>query len=434
MTFKSMRLMVTGLILVGMPCKALAISPLYDTYLNSGWEARQSKNYSKAESSYMCAARLNPRSSEPKIGLLYTYIDAELFHKAEPLAESLLVSDPDNLWVRKGAAWVFFNVKRYDDAAVNYDYVLKKAGPDPDMTLGLGLSQYYAGHKREAMATCRECKDHFDENDPRVRLCLGKDEAVWTLKPNVFISYTDYTDSLIKPSSTTLTTGLELFHESGAGVYAQGSGMVYKQQGTDDTYKHETASLALFYSTSFSRLWMNKTWLDGNNDGEATGDCVTLYGSQRIASVHLGAGLSKSNYDGFHIDQYQPEIGFYLGPHYLLKLSSMIQQSSGEISQSLTEMKTRYSTALDMTATYDSVSVGLAGYYGSRWFTSEDKGLDVWNADEEFEWGGALSLEFHSQKNRSHYVSVRVDKADKQFGLDHDSYAIGISTGISLNF
>jgi tetratricopeptide (TPR) repeat protein len=438
MKYSSIVFLLSSLLVLCYSVTAMAVSPFYDFYLKSGWKARQDKNYVLAEDSYLNAARFNPQSSDARVGLLYTYIDSSDFLKAEVIADQSLKADPDNLWVRKGAAWIFYKQGRYDDAIAQYSYVLKEAGEDHTMKLGLGLSLYFAGRKKEAREICLECRGYLDENDERLRLCLGENLGEkgpsWRVSPSVFASYTDHSDSMIKEYSATVTTGLEVFHRSGLGLYLQVAGLMFSQIATNERYQQYSTHSALFYSTPATSLWGNRTRLNGDYEGEEPADIYSLYGSQRIGFLHLGAEGSKGSYMEFKTLQYQPELGFYWWDHYLMKLSFMVQESSGEKTLSLTEMKTRYSTALDFKATYDLFSFSLSAYYGERWFTVEDQGLNIWNADEELEWGGKLNLDFHHNKNRSYFISLRVDKANKQFGLENDFYTTGITTGIKVNF
>ena len=97
-------------------------------------------------------------------------------------------------------------------------------------------------------------------------------------------------------------------------------------------------------------------------------------------------------------------------------------------------MKTRFSTAIDFTAQYRPVILNASVYIGERWFTVEDKGLNVWNSDDEFEWGGKIKAIFHPTEMYSPYMSVRVDKANKQFGLENDYYVTGATAGITATF
>ena len=433
MTKKNIIYLLIVLLFIPFECNALAVNPYYEKYLNAAWKARQNKDFTKAGKYYICAARLNRKSSDASVGLLYTYIESDDFKKAETLADKLLKKYPANMWIRKGAAWTFYNRKRYNDAIHQYAYLLTKYPEDNDIQLGLGLSLYFAGRKREAKKACRECLDHFGKKDERIRLCLGKDEEQWFFTPGLYLSYTDFSDSFSKGFSKSVTTGLEVYHASGIGFYLQGTGMAYTQKNTDKTYLQSALNAAIFYSDPELSLWFNRTRLDGDFEDDAPSDIYTVALSTRSGDFYFGFAGSKGYYNYFETSQYKPELGIYLGDFFLIKLGVVTQKNYIESPLALIETKTRYSTELSVAATFKHLSLNLAGYRGKRWYTVEDKGLNIWNTDEEFEWGSKLDFSY-KLKHFSPYISVRVDKTIQQHGIENDFYTTGITTGIMINF
>ncbi|MCP4135843.1 MAG: tetratricopeptide repeat protein [bacterium] len=432
--------LVSALILLFFSVPLLAMDlAAYNRLIGDGSRAREKKDFKAAEAAYRGALKEVPRSEEAMVGLLYTFIEKEDYIQAEKVLAEIRAINPLNIRIRKGAAWTFYMRGRYADAVDEYRFILDESGNNSEIRLGLGLSLLMSGKADEAHEECLKCKDDF-KNDSRMEVCLAEQPSSWTLKPQLYLSYMNYTDAVKKTYSFSVSGLFEIFHSSGFGMLGGGSLLVYPEEFPDNSVSPPpgespprittvntqfSSDLAFYYIQKEYFLWSHWSFLADNSGGDA--NVFSLYGNVRFGFLHAGSGFSTGLYNDFDTFQFSPELGIYFAGNFLIKGSLMIQQSTNS-------RDIRYSPALDLEARFKKLTLLSSFYLGKRWHTVEDNGLVVWNSDEEFTWGGKVKTFFLPGEKYSPFLSLRLDKAWRQDGEEQVSYTSGITAGIIFNF
>lgn len=408
----------------------------YQTLLQKGWQERQNKNYNSAVMFYQKAIALNNLAVDGHVGLLWSYIEKKDFISAEELVDKLIVQFIDNIWIRKGAAWTYYNRERYADAVKNYRYVLNESGEDREMRIGLVIALFKQGDIGQARKEYEKL-DHEGKNDIRVAGIYQK--SGWIFKPQFYSTYKKLVDPVDRSYILALNLGAEILHTSGIGFYIDLS-LFLSDMPKQSTSKRSNLSMeflpgaSIFYAQDKYLLWTRYSLLAGSKN-ENAGHAVNLYGNYHFSRFFIaGLGFDIGLYDGYKTVQFTPEIGFKINQKFFIKAVPMLQRNWGSKIGSLTLEKTRFSFELDFELSLKAVKLNISGYYGLRWFTSENRALLIWNSDEELNWGLKVKALFFPNNKFNIYASFRLDNAIRQKGLENSTIIFSATVGIIFTF
>ncbi len=121
--------------------------------------------------SYEQAIQLRPDFREARIGLASLYLDLKNYPKAMTQLKGLLKVDPTNPVIAEKLGLLYFNQKKYDEAAT---YFTKAIELSPTTTTQLynylGLTYYLTGQKAKALESLNKAKDLAALSDESHRL------------------------------------------------------------------------------------------------------------------------------------------------------------------------------------------------------------------------------------------------------------------------
>ena len=467
----------------------------YADCLGKGWSALGRKDYDRAIDAYGCAVRERLSSEDAWLGLLNARLMKKDYAGAGALGLELSNKFPENILIRKSAALAAYLNGNYAEAEKSYRSLVRDAGEDCEMRLGLGLSLRKLKRYEEALKECSRCGDSL-KKDARFRDCVRDAEtppirkiSSWNFNPYLYASYVYYLRSWDRNYSAAVTTGVDIRHGSGAGFSVEGGYLASKyhysprmslaglnyglpsiitqvlQQRSlmptgaprpplifdvtdrsvvnllqsrlsysNSVYREFQPGLGVSYTGADWYIGAHWVMLKAGTDAKTFYNVISLYGNYRYRFFTIGAGLDVGLYNGFRTVQAAPEIGFRFMKRFSLTLIPMLQYGFGTVSNSYTSLNLRASGAVRLAADFQNLSLGMTWYAGNRWYTVEEMGRLVLNSDEEYRWGGALKILLLPGRVVSPYISLRGDRGIKQYGMRHGFYSIGATAGLIFNF
>jgi len=441
-----------------LPLQAISEVASYENCMKQGWEARKKGDYDEAVRKYRCAAGENPLSEDAHTGLLYSYLEKKDYESAALMAPGLIEKFPENMLIRKGAALAYYHRKKYGDAVRQYRIILEKGGEDPEMRLGLGLSLARDGRPEEGKAECLKCADSM-AGDGRLGYCTGE-ETSWTLRPQVYYSRRFFGGAWHTDSINSVTAAFDAFHRSGIGLYSEFTYLWYKYtykslysvslpsrpgppgpplempavRTTAKNYRQLIPGLGIYYWTEKYSILARWTVINEKNSVTRNSHVLSLHGYRTFGSFTLGASWDEGFYKNFGTLQAQPEIGLSFLDRFTVKVLPMIQYCNSSGILTGIRKKARYSAGIRLEAELASMNLSASGYYGPRWYTVEEHGSIINNIDIEYLWGTKITADIFPKKTFSPFVSIRLDRAVKQYGERRNFFNTGLTAGLKMNF
>lgn len=473
---------------------SLSADPYADC-LNKGWEARIRKDFMSAIEAYRCALRERPASEDAALGLLNAFIEKKDYAGAERYGREFSAKFPGNILIRKSAAFSCYLNGNYAGSEKLYRSILRDGGEECEMRLGLGLSLRRMNRNDEAKKECMKCGDSLKQDGRFLECVQGRETgpapkiSTWKFAPYLYASYFFYPGSWDRNYTAAVTTGVDISHSSGVGFSVEGGYLTSKYHystrmslaslnyalpgiisqvlqnrlsmpsagprppiGADiynlsvqnlvlsrldyssALYREFQPGLGLSYSGSNYFVGAHYVILKAGTDSKNFYHVISLYGNYRYRFFTIGAALDGGIYNDYGTIQAAPELGFRFLDRYSITLVPMLQYGFGTVSNSATTFSPRFSGAIRFSADLPYVTLGLTWYAGNRWHTVEEMGRLVFNSDEEYLWGGAFKMLFLPGTVASPYVSLRLDRGIRQYGMKHGFYSVGASAGLIFNF
>lgn len=125
-------------------------SDIYLIQIRCGWLNYMNKSYDKAVTDYLAAAKIEPTSLTPYLGLMYTYRAAGQTPQALQACRQVLQIDPLNYTATKMLAAISYENGNFTDAAQDYLSLLRTHPEDESLLSGAGWSLLKLNRKAEA--------------------------------------------------------------------------------------------------------------------------------------------------------------------------------------------------------------------------------------------------------------------------------------------
>ncbi len=122
----------------------------YETNLRLGWLNYQNKNYTQSQSYYQKAVALKPYAVEAKLGLVKPLAALESWDKVLQTYEDILKIDAQNATANYWAGVIFYNRKKYDQAAKLFEKVVNLYPFDYDSNHMLAWTYLNLGKSNDA--------------------------------------------------------------------------------------------------------------------------------------------------------------------------------------------------------------------------------------------------------------------------------------------
>ena len=409
-----------------------------DACLRLGWLYYQSGDHESSLKFYQAALKISPMSADARLGVMLPLIGLERFEEAEPYGKGLLTDDPENLYANKSMALVEYMLGDYERAERMYRKVVEAEPDDAEMKLGLGLALVGSGRYEEGKTQCRAIEEQL-RDDARLEFCLKQAARSWVVRPQVYGTGGFYSDPWDKQYFAGGMFVLEVTTPSKFGFQFDFSYSWNGLEYTASDFHQYAPGGAVFYLFEKGIAWAHYALLYGNDKTQGTGHVVSLYGDYTTdLNIKLGSSVDVGIYSGFQTFQLAPVLGYVFGDYLTVSVVPMLQMSRGKISRSDGErgkgVSVRGSVSLEFDITVPYAQFELSGFYGSRWFTVENRGLWVWNSDDEIIAGARASLTLFPGEIVSANLAFRFDRAEKQFGLDHKFEIYGFMAGLVGTF
>ena len=270
--------------------------------------------------------------------------------------------------------------------------------------------------------------------DIRIGQCLDIEKDTWTVRPQVFFLSGFYSDPWDKREFAGGMVIVEASSQNGMGLQLDFSYSWHLLRYSADDFRQSAPGGALFYLKNNAFFWLHYSVLLGNDEDQGVGHVISMYGNYHTPLfMDLGASFDVGLYDGFQTLQVAPEFVYKPKTWFEVKLSFMAQSRFGLIlrEESAKDKKYRMSNGLSFTFNLPNAVLTLGGFYGRRWFTVENRGLLIWNSDEDIVSGVRLDATLLPEMVISPTAAFRFDYADHQFGLPHEFCIFGFIVGLT---
>jgi len=419
-----------------------SFSSYYDSMMKRAWNFRQEKKLQLAENIYRKILTLKPDFENAWVGLLYTLNSMEQFENVEKIADKLVVDYPQNVFVRKAAAWTYYNLGRYYDAVINYRYAFDKTGTD-DMRIGLGLALKKIGKDDEAREICMQCKDEV-QSSYGWKLCMGEDKHSITLTPSIYINQMTYNGESSKKFSRSVSASMDIFSDYGFGIFLSGRSLSYTLNNDAGSSREISSNISFYYASwdkerysTFkdpdSFIWFGWTRIDPDLDIDTGGNYFSANLSKTFHRLKLDFGYGAGIYDDFQTGQFSISVSYFPYKNLSLNIKPVFLKAYGSKSDSITEFKDRFSMEAGCSYTREGTLISLSFYKGERWLYALNNGISVWTGDEEFDYGGGFLLKGKGDIF-SPYFEITLDHVNQAYGYEKDYTIAGATLGFSYSF
>ncbi len=409
------------------------VSPHYQSSMALAWQAYLAKQHEQAVSLYQQALEFSPDSIDAKLWILLQRISHKDWAGARQEGKEILLSNPDNHWANRYMALVDYMQGRHRDAERRYWEALAQSPKDPLMELGLGLSLVMQNRIREGRIHCGRARATL-RRDPRVDDCLRIAPKKWTTISQFYVQSGGYTAPLDRDIFASGLVIVEAIAPSGFGFEVDLSGAWSSLPFAEDNSQQYGMGAALFYTGKHLSGWIHYAALSSPN---AFGQVVSAYGEYgKLEDFKLGAELAVGLYDGFQTVQFSPEFSYKPTRWLTGTLRPMLQLRFGELqrAEGARDTTLRMSTDISLSASERRGSLSVSAFIGERWFTVENRGLLIWNVDEDIRAGLRAALLLWPKARVSPSLRVRIDFVDHQFGIAHETYVLALAAGVSTTF
>ena len=250
-----------------------------------------------------------------------------------------------------------------------------------------------------------------------------------------------YTDNWDKGAFASASTGLEVTSPMGIGFILDFAWYWNYQQYTPDDYQQIIPGAGISYRNNHSLFWLHYQAQINRDALSRTGHSLAFHAIHLFDNgISFGGDAALGIYKGFQTIQINPTLKYRIIPEVTIFASGMMQIRTGGVSGrnsesgDLRNKKLRGSGELGFEFTLPHVLMKLSGYYGRRWYTTENKGLLVWNSDEELAAGTRASLTIFPHKVVSATLEFRHDYGLYQFGQEHNFHILGFVAGLQAAF
>lgn len=425
---------------IGDMLQAHAIAPGLDSSLRLGWLYYQAEEQELSLVYYKAALVFSPYSIDARLGMMLPLMALEKWQEARKFGEAVLSDDPGNVWANRYMGLVCYQVEDYKQAEQYYRQALEASPDDALMKLGLGLSLVRQERKEEGHLYCREAELSLPY-DTRVEYCLTYGEPLWRVRPQLYAHAGFYTDPWDKKEYVGGMMALEVISPIDLGFQLEFSYSWANLRYTVADFEQFNPGLALFYAVEDMDIWFHYSALIGNDDAQGRGHVISFFFSHLWdIGVGLGGEIDGGIYNDFQTFQLSAELSYTPVEWFTLRVVPMLQMRFGDVQrqaggpQGVLDRKVHGSGELSFDFSSEYINASLSGFYGTRWFTVENRGLMVWNSDDEIIGGFRLQTTLIPNLIASPYLSMRFDVAEYQYGLSHDFYILGFIAGLSVAF
>ncbi|MCU0848986.1 MAG: hypothetical protein MUD12_13955, partial [Spirochaetes bacterium] len=295
--------------------------------------------------------------------------------------------------------------------------------------------------------------------DGRLGYCTGE-ETSWTLRPQAYYSRRFFGGAWYTNSINSVTAAFDAFHRSGIGLYSEFTYLWYKYtykslysvslppppgpprpplelpvvRTTTKNYRQLIPGLGIYYWTERYSILTRWTLINEKNSGTTNSHVLSIYGYRKFGSLTLGASWDEGFYKNFGTLQAEPEIGLSFLDRFTVKVLPMIQYCTADRPLTGIKNRGRYSAGIRLEAELTNINLSASGYYGPRWYAVEEHGSIINNIDIEYIWGAKVTADIFPKKTFSPFVSIRLDRAAKQYGERHNFFNTGLTAGLKMNF
>ncbi len=418
----------------------LAAGETFDIRLRLGWLNYNALKHEKSLENYLRALELSPTSVDARLGIMLPLMALERWQDALVYGENLLADDGNNMWANRYTALVYYMLERYQDAEALYEKSLEITPDNALMMLGLGLSLVSQNKLDEGKGYCREAGSQMP-GDERVRTCLEHKGKPWTYSTQIYTLSGFYTDPWDKDNFAGGLFVQEFNTPVDVGFQLDFSYSWNRMKYEKDDYHQFQPGAAVYYLADYGTYWLHYSLLFSKDDSEQINHIISVYGNYKW-EIGLGAGssLDVGIYDGFQTLQLTPELTFDPASFVSIKLAPMLQMRLGKLRRGIPasgrqlQRKFRGSGELSLSFFVPYTDLTVSGFYGQRWYTVENKGLMLWNSDEEIVGGLRFDAKFKASENISPQIGFRYDYADHQFGEEHEFHILGFMLGLNFSY
>jgi tetratricopeptide (TPR) repeat protein len=128
----------------------------YMCQLRIGWLLYLSMRYDESVDAYSSAAKFQPDSVEPYIGLIMPLTVQKKWRSVLVAVDNIFKNDPGNYSALGSKAWSLYSLGRYSESASTYKNIIKLYPADIDMQAGLGWALVQDGNKLDAITIFEE--------------------------------------------------------------------------------------------------------------------------------------------------------------------------------------------------------------------------------------------------------------------------------------
>jgi tetratricopeptide (TPR) repeat protein len=400
----------------------------YDSWLRYGWLGWLSKNFSEASKGYRRALRFSPHSMDAGLGLIAS-LDAEKKWSASVLeARRFLADSPKHTGCLRYLAHGLYMQGMYGEAEDVYRSIVRVAPKDGEMVLGLALSKLRLG-KTEESGLVLDQAEALLPGDSRILAARRELASDWKVKVGIYGFTGGYSGSPNYNSFDGYQMLLEAKLVDGLYLLGDYSANNVPVQGNSELDKGRRG-IGFVKTDENSRFLLHWAKLSGAAFALGDGDVWSAY----LGKGNKGISLDLGSYQNFNTKQVAGFFSRNLDSTSTLTWSPMIQRRSGSFLDARGDSKALMSVSLSYAKTVGENLFLAKAYGGRRWFTAENSGMLIWNADEEFSLGAEITVTMKQFKKISPILGLRYDRLTKISGVDNSGNVLTFTFGADLKF